>query len=141
MIGPRLVDSMPVQLPERVVLEGRYARLEPLKPAQHGDDLYAASTPPDAAVRPRYLGDPPFQSREAFDAWLAKAAASTDPLFFAMVDLATGRVEGRQTLMRVTSLHRYVEIGNIYWGPRIAGTRVATEALYLFAVYVLQTPG
>ena len=30
---------------------------------------------------------------------------------------------------------------HIYWGPRIAGTRVATEAMYLFAVYVLETLG
>ena len=58
-----------------------------------------------------------------------------------MIDRATGQVEGRQTLMRITPAHRCIEIGNIYWGPRIAGTRVATEAMYLFAVYVLETLG
>ena len=58
-----------------------------------------------------------------------------------VVDRATGRVEGRQTLMRITPAHRCIEIGNVYWGPRIAGTRVATDALYLFAVYVLETLG
>ena len=140
-IGPRVAESEPARSPERVVLEGRYARLEPLEPARHRDDLYAASKPPDAAVRFRYLGDPPFASPESFDAWLAKAAASTDPLFFAVIDLATGRVEGRQTLMRITPAHRCIEIGNIYWGPGTVGTRVATEALYLFAVYVLETLG
>ena len=90
-IGPRVADSEPARSPERVVLEGRYARLEPLEPARHGDGLYAASTPPDAAVRFRYLGDPPVESTEAFDARMAKAAASTDPLFFAVIDGATGR--------------------------------------------------
>ena len=140
-IGPRVADSEPARSPQRVVLEGRYARLEPLEPARHRDGLYAASTPPDAAARFRYLGDPPFESPEASDAWLAKAAASTDPLFFAVIDRATGRVEGRQTLMRIIPAHRCIEIGNIYWGPGIAGTRVATEALYLFAVYVLETLG
>ena len=141
LIGPRIADSQPARPPERVVLEGRYARLEPLEPARHRDDLYAASTPPDAAARFRYLGDPPPESLEAFDTWLVKAAVSTDPLFFVVVDRATGRVEGRQTLMRITPAHRCIEIGNVYWGPRIAGTRVATEALYLFAVYVLETLG
>ena len=140
-IGPRVADSEPARWPERVVLEGRYARLEPLEPTRHRADLYAASTPPDAAARFRYLGDPPFESPEDFNAWLAKAAASTDPLFFAVINGATGRVEGRQTLMRITPAHRCIEIGNIYWGPRIAGTRVATEALYLFAVYALETLG
>ena len=47
----------------------------------------------------------------------------------------------RCEVMRFTPAHRCIEIGNIYWGPGMAGTRVATEALYLFAVYVLETLG
>ena len=140
-IGPRLADAGPARAPERVVLEGRYARLEPLDPARHGDDLHAAATPPDAAARFRYMPDLPPASPESFRAWLAGAMRSEDPLFFAVVDRATGRAEGWQTLMRITPVHRCIEIGNIYWGPRIAGTRVATEAMYLFAAYALETLG
>ena len=140
-IGPRVADPGPARAPERAVLEGRYARLEPLDPARHGDELLAASTPPDAAARFRYLAEPPPESPATFGVWLADAVASEDPLHFAVIDRATGRVEGRQTLMRITPAHRCIEIGNIYWGPRIAGTRVATEAMYLFAVYVLETLG
>ena len=140
-IGPRLADPGPARRPERIALEGRYARLEPLDPVRHRDELHAASTPPDAVSRFRYLFEPPPESPEAFDAWLAEAAESADPLFFAVIDRATGRVEGRQTLMRISPAHRCIEIGNIYWGPRIAGTRVATEAMYLFAAYVLDTLG
>ena len=70
-----------------------------------------------------------------------KRRSRRTPLFFAVIDRATGRVEGRQTLMRISPAHRCIEIGNIYWGPRIAGTRVATEAMYLFAAYVLDTLG
>ena len=140
-IGPRLADPGPAQAPERIVLEGRYARLEPLDPARHRDDLHAASTPPDRAARFRYMPELPPDAPEAFGAWLAGAAASPDPLFFAVVDRATGRAEGWQTLMRITPVHQCIEIGNIYWGPRMAGTRVATEALYLFAAWVLETLG
>ena len=140
-IGPRLTDPGPARAPERIVLEGRYARIEPLDPVRHRDELYAASTPPDAAARFRYLADPPPDSLATFDSWLASTASSADPLYFAVIERATGRVEGRQTLMRITPVHRCIEIGNIYWGPRIAGTRVATEAMYLFAVYVLETLG
>ena len=43
--------------------------------------------------------------------------------------------------MRITPAQRCIEIGNIYWGPRIAGTRIATEALYLFAAHVFETLG
>ena len=140
-VGPRLADPGPARPPERVVLEGSYARLEPLDPVRHRDDLHAASTPPDADARFRYLFEPPPDSLETFDSWLAYAAGSPDPLYFAVIDRATGRVEGRQTLMRITPAHRCIEIGNIYWGPRIAGTRVATEAMHLFAAYVLETLG
>ena len=138
-IGPRLADAGPAIAPERVVLEGRYARLEPLDPARHRDELYAASTPPDAAARFRYLADRPPDSPGALGAWMDAAAQSPDPLYFAVIDCSTGRVEGRQTLMRITPAQRCIEIGNIYWGPRIAGTRVATEAMYLFAAHVLET--
>ena len=40
-----------------------------------------------------------------------------DPLFFAVTARATERVEGWQTLMRITPTHQCIEIGNIYWGP------------------------
>ena len=93
-IGPRLADAGPAGSPARVVLEGRYARLEPLDPARHGDDLHAAATPPDAAARFRYMPDLPPASPESFRTWLAGAAGSEDPLFFAVVDRATGRAEG-----------------------------------------------
>ncbi len=140
-IGPPLDDPRPARRPARIVLEGRYARLDPLDPVLHGDDLYVASSPPDRAARFRYLPDPPPDSRGGFDAWLTSAAASEDPLFFAVTDRATGRVEGRQSLMRIAPAHQCIEVGHIYWGPRIARTRVATEAVYLFAIYVLETLG
>jgi RimJ/RimL family protein N-acetyltransferase len=140
-IGPRLADPSPAHRPQRVVLDGQWCRLEPIDPARHGDDLFAASTPPDAARRFRYLFDPVVHTRSDLDEWMAKAVASEDPLVFAVIDKRTGRCEGRQTLMRITPEHRSIEIGNIYWGPAIAGSQVATEANFLFAQYVFETLG
>ena len=135
-IGPRVPDPRPAPRPERVTLSGQYCRLEPLDPTRHRDALYAASTPPDAAHRFRYLFEDPPESPQELDQWLVRAAASEDPLVFAVIDLRTGRAEGRQTLMRIAPEHRAIEIGSIYWGPAIARTRVATEANWLFARYV-----
>lgn len=72
-------------------------------------------------------------TRLAFGDWLAWAAASSDPLFFAVIDRATGRAVGRQSLLRITPEHGTAEIGHIHWGPGMARSRVATEALYLAA--------
>ncbi len=140
-IGPRVADLSPAPRPERVVLDGRFCRLEPLDPARHGDDLFAASTPADAAARFIYLFEEPPTTRAAFQTWLETAAASADPLFFAVIDKRTGRCEGRQTLMRIDPTHRVIETGSIYWGPAISRSPVTTEANFLFAKYVFDTLG
>ena len=119
--------------PERVPLEGRYVHLEPLDPARHGDALFVSAQADGAESRFRYLFEDAPADRIAFDAWIAKAAAGTDPFFYAVIDKRTGRAEGRQSLMRIDPVFGVIEIGNILWGPAIARSRIATEALFLFA--------
>ncbi|MCB4767044.1 GNAT family N-acetyltransferase [Ancylobacter sp. Lp-2] len=122
--------------PERRSIEGRYCRLEPLDPAIHGDGLFDVVSGSEADRLHRWLPDPVPGSRPEFDEWLVSKAASTDPMFYAVIDKATGRVEGRQGLMDISTAYGSAEIGHILWGPRIAGTRVATEAFFLMADYV-----
>lgn len=140
-IGPKLANPMPARRPERIALEGRYCRLEPISASRHRQQLFKASTPPDAAKRFRYLFDPVIKTMEDMDQWLAKAEKSDDPLAFAVIDKRTGRCEGRQTLMRITPEQQSIEIGNIYWGPAISRTPVTTEANYLFAKYAFDDLG
>jgi RimJ/RimL family protein N-acetyltransferase len=122
-------------------LEGRWCILERLDSSRHGNDLYAASSAPGSEQRFRYLFEPAPGDRAAFDAWIEKAASGEDPRFYAVVDRSTGRAEGRQALMRITPEHGVIEIGSILWGPKIARTRIATEALCLFARYVFDALG
>jgi len=127
--------------PKREAIEGRYVRLEPLEAATHGDGLFAASTVADADRLFRWLPDYPPENRAAFQPWLDKAQASADPMFFTVVDKASGRVAGRQTLMRVDTANGVIEIGNVYWSPLMARMPAATEALYLFARHVFEDLG
>ena len=126
--------------PARAPIEGRYTLLEPLDRERHGDALFEASMAPGAEDRFRYLFETP-TDRASFDGWLTTAAASADPLAFAVIDKATGKAAGRQCLMRITPEHGVIEIGSILWGPSIARTRVATEALFLFASEAFDTLG
>ena len=126
--------------PQRIVLDGRYARLEPLD-FRHEDDLYAASVAPGAVNRFRYLFDKPPSGRDTFHTWMEKAIASADPLYWAVVDKATGLAGGRQALMRIVPAHGVIEIGSILWGTAVARTRIATEALYLTAAHIFDTLG
>lgn len=136
-----LQNWQPRPRPARETLEGRYVRLEPLDPARHGDELYVASSVPDAAERFAWLFEDAPESRAAFQPWLERVAASEDPLFFAVIDKASGVVAGRQTLMRIDPTHGVIEIGSIYWGPQIARRPAATEAQYLFMKYAFETLG
>ncbi|EJK87769.1 GNAT family N-acetyltransferase [Rhizobium sp. AP16] len=130
-----------VPRPERITLEGRYVRLEPLDATHHSTDLFASAQAPGADDRFRYLFENAPADLAAFTPWLEKAAASADPLFFATIDKRTGRAEGRQALMRIDPAHGVIEIGSILWGPAIARSRITTETLYLFASYVFDTLG
>ena len=73
-------------------------RLEPLNAASHGDDLFEIATVPDAADRFRYLSEEPPESRAAFQTWLEKVQASEDPLYFTVIDKASGKAAGRGRL-------------------------------------------
>jgi RimJ/RimL family protein N-acetyltransferase len=130
-----------VPAPEPVSREGRYARLAPIDPEKHSEALFAASTAPGAGERFRYLFDHVPADAIEMAAWSRKAASTKDPLFWTVIDRATGRAEGRQALMRIEPVHGVIEIGSILWGPAIARTRVATEAFFLAASYVFDTLG
>jgi RimJ/RimL family protein N-acetyltransferase len=136
-----LKNWQPRPRPERECMEGRYVRLEPLSAARHGDGLFEASSVPDADRRFRYLPETPPESRAEFQPWLDKAEASEDPLFFTVIDKASGKIAGRQTLMRIEPSQGVIEIGNIYWGPLISRKPAATEAQFLFAKYAFDDLG
>jgi RimJ/RimL family protein N-acetyltransferase/GNAT superfamily N-acetyltransferase len=128
-------------VPQRVALEGRSVRLEPLDSVRHGDDLFAAGSGPEADRLWRYLGEQPFTDRAAFQPWLDKASTSADPLFFATVDPVSGRATGRLALMRIDGANGVIEVGHIQFGPEIARTSGATEAIFLLARHVFENLG
>ena len=135
-----MTTNLPRPRPERIAIEGRYARLEPLG-AQHAADLYAACAGAENRSRFDYLFELPPAKLPDMEEWVGRASQSSDPLYFAVIDRASGRCEGRQALMRIAPEHGVIELGSIYWGPAIARKRVATEACYLHLQYAFDTLG
>lgn len=133
-----MTGLQPAPPPTRVVLDGRYVRLEPAG-VQHAADLHAAANVADAAQRFRFLNDPP-AALDAFRGWLA-GQTMADPILFAVVDRASGSALGWQQLMRIEPAHGVIELGNVYWGPGLSRTRGATEALYLMARHIFDDLG
>src|SRR6185312_8244359 len=77
--------------PSRVLLSGRYCRLEPLEAQRHGPDLWAAARLDVAGSSWTYLPYGPFDSYEAYAAWLTGIEQESDPLFFAIVDASSAK--------------------------------------------------
>ncbi|HVY52418.1 MAG TPA: GNAT family protein [Devosia sp.] len=126
--------------PQRIAIEGAYVRLEPIGP-EHVPSLYEAIQTGDGRERFAFLFETAPESEADLADYVRRASATDDPLVFAVVDRGSGRAEGRQALMRIVPEHGVIEIGSIYWGPRMARTRLATEALYLHARYVFDELG
>jgi len=139
-IGP-LVDSSPGKRPERVTLKGRWITLAPLDAEKHADALFEGANGGDKDRVWTYLFDGPYTDPAAFKASIAAKAQSADPLFFAILDNATGAAVGYQTFLRIDPPNRVIEVGNILYTPALQRTAGATEAQYLFARYVFDDLG
>ena len=129
-----LPDWHPASPPPHQPLDGHYVRLEPLDPARHGDDLWLCLQGPDAdPTLWDYLPYGPFSSRAAFDAWLAGNAASSDPLFFAVLERSSGQAQGLLSYLNIVPTHGCIEIGHVAFGRAMQRTPKATEAIFLLA--------
>ena len=126
--------------PEKTILEGKFCRLVPLS-VDHSVDLFNAIKGEQSAVRHQYLFETPPNSPAELRSWIEQVSASSDMLFFAVINKATGKCGGRQALMRITPQHCVIEIGSILWGQGIAKTALATEALFLTAQYIFEDLG
>ena len=130
------MSPKPAKPPSRITLDGRYARLEPIA-VKHAADLFAAAVP----ERFEYLSQVPPADEADMARWIESVAAGSERLYFSVIDKATGRAEGRFALMSIVPDQGVIEFGGVYWGPKIAQTRVATEALYLTARHIFEDLG
>jgi len=125
--------------PERIVLEGRYVRLEPFD-RRHAADLFAVSTLPGGVERYRWLFSDAPASVADMEARIDQTNAGIDR-YVAIVDKKSGKALGQQGWMRIRPEHGSIEIGGVYWGLPMARTQMATEALYLFARHAFDDLG
>ncbi len=107
----------------------------------HGKELYEGIQGEAGERLWQYLFEGPFADRAAFDIHLKRIAASEDPLFFAILDNASGRAVGYASYMRIEPVHRVIEVGSILYTPRLQQTTLATEAMYLMARHVFEDLG
>ncbi len=130
-LGRPVPDWHPPSKPSRDVMHGRYCRLEPLDPDRHAAQLYEANQEgPDTRLW-TYLSYGPFIQFEDYRAWMEKVCMSDDPMFFAVVELKSGRACGVASYLRIQPERGSIEVGHINFAPALQRTRAGTEAMYL----------
>jgi RimJ/RimL family protein N-acetyltransferase len=117
--------------PERVVLAGRFVRLEPLE-ERHRDDLLAAAGQDPATFR--YMGTDLSVGAAAWPGYLADAQ-SPDFVAWATVDASTGHAIGSTRFGDIAPQHGRVEIGWTWIAPSHQRTAANTEAKLLQLAY------
>ena len=127
-IGPQLAsDWKPPPSPVRLTLRGACVACVPLA-LEHASALHAAYAGA-GDVHWTFLSYGPFDSPTALGAWLGPQTTSADPLFFALE--VNGVALGLAAFLRIAAAHGCLEIGHLSFGPQLARTPPATEALFL----------
>ncbi|MEM1299270.1 MAG: GNAT family protein [Pseudomonadota bacterium] len=130
-VGVPLPDWSPRPLPPRAPLEGRYVRLEIQTAAAHLDDLWEAFSADKTGADWTYRFFGPFEDRDALRDWMLEVEHSSTHLYYAYVDLATGKAVGNGSFMAMAPGGGSIEVGSIMFSKALQRTRAATEAIYL----------
>lgn len=145
---PRPLSSAPVEqlptarIPSRAPLRGKYVELVAQDAAQHASDLYAAGHESTKALKIwDYLAYGPWASLEDYTATMRTQSADFQTIFYAIRPLDSNAFEGQSSYLDINPLMGVIEIGHIWFGPRLARTRAATEALYLMIRHAMDDLG
>ncbi|MXP64686.1 N-acetyltransferase [Roseomonas sp. M0104] len=136
-VGPE-VDPTPRPLPARVPHRGTTVTLEPLG-LRHAEELWEATRGAEDSWA--YLGYGPFPDLPAFRRFIAGFATTHDPMAWAVRPHVSGRASGWLTLMEIQPANAAIELGNIWFGPRMQRTRAATEAMFLLMRHAMDDLG
>lgn len=130
-IGMPVTEWTPAPRPEKEPLDGRFSRLLPLEPRVHADELYESVSVDGDEASWTYMHYGPFRSLTEFRTWMTAFCSGSDPLFYAIVDKTDNRVKGFASYQRINPEQGTIEVGHVYFGPRLRRTVAATEAMYL----------
>lgn len=140
-IGEALSDWQGAKRPERTTLTGQYCRLEPLDVVQHGEDLFNAFALHTDETAWTYLPYGPFADKAAYLTWLSEQQASTDPLFYAIIELKTNKAVGVASYLRIEPQNGAIEVGHLVFSALLQRTPLSTEAMFLMMQYVFDVLG
>lgn len=135
LVGLPVSSIEPAERPTGATLTGSRVRLEHLSADHHAADLYEALQANPAGTLWTYMPHGPFETAGEFTKWVSSVDQSTDPLFYAIIDLATEKPVGIASYLRIDTHNRTVEVGWLTFSSKLRRSAAATEAMYLMAAH------
>lgn len=138
-VGPAVPGWVPPPVPAAdLELVGEDVRLV----AMGGEDLatyvpglYAATCGPGSEPAWTYMSAGPFEDEAGLTAYLEPMVTGPDWLPLVVLDRGSQRVLGMAAYLRIAPATGSIEVGALMFGPDLARTRGATEAMWLMARY------
>lgn len=138
-VGPAVPGWVPPPVPAAdLELVGEDVRLV----AMGGEDLatyvpglYAATCGPGSEAAWTYMSAGPFEDEAGLTAYLKPMVTGPDWLPLVVLDRGSQRVLGMAAYLRIAPATGSIEVGALMFGPDLARTRGATEAMWLMARY------
>src|SRR5690242_10943900 len=127
-VGFALNHWQPPPWPPLEPMQGRFCRVEPLDPDRHAADLHAANSLDKDGAMWTYLAYGPFPTLAQYRQWLMENAPTKDPLFFTIIQAATGKAVGLASYLRIAPESGSMEVGHLNYSPLLQQTSAATEA-------------
>lgn len=142
-VGPE-VDTTPRPLPARVPHRGASVTLEPLG-IRHAEELWqsmqAAGPNGSSEDSWAYMGYGPFPDFATFRRFIGTFATTHDPIAWAVRPHVSGVASGWLTLMEIQPANAAIELGNIWFAPRMQRSRATTEAMFLLMRHAMDELG
>ncbi|SCU91256.1 LANO_0D11188g1_1 [Lachancea nothofagi CBS 11611] len=136
VVGDNVLNCAERKIPQPIVLEGQYCRLEPLNVERHSKDIFEAFSKADVDHLLTYLAVAPFQTLNDYEKVIRNFLNTEHSVHYAIVNGKTGRACGSICLQRIDVQNGAVEIGFVMFSPELQRTVIATEVQYLLLKYV-----
>ncbi len=127
--------------PQKNILSGNFARLEPLDIHKHAQALYqvlCVETPDESWT---YLPYGPFASFSEYAEWLINKIAESDTLLYCIMEIKTQSPLGICGYLRINPPHGVIEVGHLHFSTALKRTPIATDAMYLMMEYAFEKLG
>lgn len=118
-------------------MEGRYARLVPLRASEHSPQIFAANALDDSIWD--YMPYGPFADEAAYHDWVQSVENGDQTVYLAIFDKEQGHWAGVASYLRIDQVMGSIEVGNINFSAPLKRTRAATETMYLMMKWAFES--